>query len=340
LVSSGAIVVALWLASGPAPVARDLPITIAGCSDELTTSLPALVSLEVDVLMRERGAKRAPPETVAVRCGGGAGDQVVIEVARSGARRESTVALAGMAPEHRARALALAVAELVDALAAAAPQVPPASQAPASPSVPQPSAPAASPVPVQAERTADPPAAPPAVRSSSVLVGGTVEWLGQPAALLLGGRLTYQHRPSEFWGALLAPMLSLGGSAGDASTGAGHVAARTLAGAAHVLVGVPLGRFRVEAGPGLRFGWAHLAGVPSAGSALDGRALTARWGGPELCLRATAAARGWPRLALELGAGWVAFPVRGLVDGGPAAYALQGAWLSAALQLGLDLDFR
>jgi hypothetical protein len=266
---------------------------------------------------------------------------VIIEVALPRARREARVALGGMALKHRARALALAAAELVDALAAAVPPVA------ASPD--QSRAPTKQPVPatVQAERTTPPAMAPATAtatttttttttttaRSPSALLGGTVDWLGKPATLLVGARLSYLHPLGGF----VTPMLSLDGNVGEATSSVGRVAARTVAGGIHVLLRAPLGRLRVDIGPGLRFGWVHLAGKPEAGSILEGHALSAWWGGPEVRMRTTTTwGRGWAG-ALELGAGLVVLPVRGLVDGGAAAYALDGAWLSLALQLGVDL---
>ena len=310
-----AILVAPWPAVGAErPAAREpspgVAVTVLGCSDELTARLPALVNLEVDVLMRERGATRGAPETVVVRCGEPGDGDVGVEVALAGARRASRVALGGMAPEHRARALALAIAELGDALSAAPP-----------PPVPPP--------PVESR-------SPSSTRSPSLLAGGTVEWLGRPAAVLLGGRLTYQHRSFDVGGAFVTPLVSLGGSAGEAAVSAGQVAVRTVTGGVHLLTGTVRGHLRVEAGPGFRFGWGRLTGETTAASALEGRSLSAWWGGPEVCLRTTAA-RGGARLALELAAGWAVLPTRGLIDGGPTAYALQGTWLSATLQFGLSL---
>ena len=118
---AGALLAALTCAlraHAAAPVtARELPVSVAGCADEMASALPALVSLEIDVLLRERAA-RGTPERIVVRCGD---DAAQIEVALAGGRRTSTIALGALAPEHRARAVALAAAELVDAMSRPAP---------------------------------------------------------------------------------------------------------------------------------------------------------------------------------------------------------------------------
>jgi len=44
-----------------------------------------------------------------------------------------------------------------------------------------------------------------------------------------------------------------------------------------------------------------------------------------------------PAFAFDLGAGYVALPVRGLVDGSASVFALEGVWLSACAQVRLAL---
>jgi hypothetical protein len=99
------------------------------------------------------------------------------------------------------------------------------------------------------------------------------------------------------------------------------------------------GGVRFQAGPGARLGWARLTGHPSAESALEGQSLSAMWGGPEVRARlATRPPASWtPAFALDLGAGYVALPVRGLMDGNDSVFALEGIWLSACAQFGLAL---
>jgi hypothetical protein len=83
----------------------------------------------------------------------------------------------------------------------------------------------------------------------------------------------------------------------------------------------------------------RLTGRPKPESAFEGESLSALWGGPEIRARVvTRPSASWsPALALDLGAGYVALPVRGLVDGSASVFALEGVWLSACAQVGLSL---
>src|SRR5688572_6234547 len=96
-------------------------IRVQDCPDALVRALPALVNLEIDVLLRERGSSQNPPDEVAIRC---SGDRVFLEVTVGSSRRESSLELRDLLPEHRARAVALATAELVHAMSAREPASP------------------------------------------------------------------------------------------------------------------------------------------------------------------------------------------------------------------------
>src|SRR6185436_6001128 len=114
-----------WAAGGRAQAASkiDLPVQVTSCPEEIAASLPAGVKLEIDVLFREHGPTRTPPDRIAVRCEDAGAE---ITVAMGGVTRTSTVDLGALAAEHRARALALAAAELVHAMISApAPEAPP-----------------------------------------------------------------------------------------------------------------------------------------------------------------------------------------------------------------------
>jgi hypothetical protein len=293
-------------------------IQVEGCPDEIAANLPAGVKLEIDVLLREHGTTDTRPERVAVSCDE-AGAQIT--VAMAGASRRSTVSLDALAAEHRARAIALAAAELVHAMIGA----PPPEARPPPPTV------AAS----SAARPAADSFAPPSVGRPTLLVGALAQWLGQPAVLLLGVRGAFRYPLGE----VLVPALSIDGALGNTSVSSGEVAAVALAGGLHLYAGKTTGHFRFEAGPGARGGWVHLSGRPDAGSSLEGRSLGAPWGGPEL--RARVAFRRtddrFPAAAIELGAGYVALPVRGLRDGTAPVYAVEGSWLSIGAELGLGL---
>lgn len=292
------------------------PVQVANCPDELANQLPSLAALEIDVLLRERGRTRVAPERVAIHC---AGEAVLIEVVVAGERRASSIDLSALAADHRARALALATAELVDSLPAPVPEPPP-KRAPA----PAPTADAGA-EPAQARGK----------RRPTLVAGALVEGLGRPAALLVGLRAVL-HGPSL---AFVVPSLSIDGATGGIEVRAARVALTTLSAGAHLTFGDSSGRVRWDAGPGVRFGWARLAGEPDAGANLEGRRLTAAWGGPEA--RARAAFGVLPDqaflLALELGAGIVVLPVRGLRDGAERIYGVQGPWISLSAGAGVSL---
>ena len=117
-------------------------------------------------------------------------------------------------------------------------------------------------------------------RRPAVLIGALAEWLGKPRATLLGARIAF-HRPI---GRDPIPTLSVDGSFGGLASDSGRVSARTLGVAAHVYAGAAIGRFRFDAGPGARIAWLWLRGE-AATPAVEGRALSAAWGGPEVRAR-------------------------------------------------------
>jgi hypothetical protein len=243
-------------------------------------------------------------------------------VAVAGTPRGARLALEALAPDHRARAIALAVAELVDVMS------PPVPAPPRDPAPPPTGAEAAPRLEVQTASEA--PEVPLRGRGRlALLLGPVAEWLGEPKQMLLGGRVAVHYR-----GGTIAPALSMDASFGDFASPPGRITARTLGGAAHLYFGTGVGKLHVSAGPGVRLGWVRLRGEPPNGSTLAGSALSALWAGPEL--RARVAYEVLPPLlaALELGVGFVVQPVRGLVDGATRVYSIEGIWSSACLQVG------
>jgi len=309
---------------------------IANCPEEVFRRLPAIVKLEIDVLLRERGPTRAPPQSVGFRC---EEDTVRLEVTVGGSSRSSIVDLSGLASEHRARALALAAAELLHSMS---------SQAIGA--EPTPSDPTSLP-PGSREPTTERAALPPARAGSSprpvLLLGGLVELVGRPSALLLGARLELFYP----LGAVVVPAITVDGAVGGLQARSANVAVQSATAAAHLYVGTTTGRVRWDVGPGASIGWVHLAGKPQAGSELEGHSIAAAWGGPELRGRiayfagSTPSATGAsgfaparsPTLALELGGGLVALPVRGMLDGTERIYSVDGVWASICAEVGLGL---
>ena len=145
------------------------------------------------------GPTRAMPERIAVRCDDAGAE---ITVAMGGAARTSTVDLGGLAAEHRARALALAAAEMVHAMIGA--PVPEAPQA-TTPAAPPPAV-SLSTAPLATDSPAPPPRAQP-----TLLVGGVAQWLGRPAALLLGARAAFRYPLGD----IFVPALSIEVHLGD-----------------------------------------------------------------------------------------------------------------------------
>jgi hypothetical protein len=306
-------------AHAAAVTAPELPVRVAGCADEMASALPALVSLEIDVLLRERAA-RAAPESIVVRCDD---DAAQIDVALAGEHRASTIALGALAPEHRARAVALAAAELVDAMSRPAPVA-------AQPAAPAPATPAAPARPPEAVASGASSAAPRSMAARpAVLLGAIAEWIGQPKQVLFGGRLTLLYP----LGPVITPALSVDATFGDFASASGQVSARAIGGAAYLYAGAAAGKLRFDAGPGVRAGWVRLRGESS--SSFEGAALSAAWAGPELRARVAYAPLHASVIALDAGAGFVVLPVRGLVNGATPAYSIEGPWLSACLQAGV-----
>jgi hypothetical protein len=300
----------------------DSAVEVADCPTELASPLPAAVRLELDVLLRERGATRAPPDRVSIRC---AGDRARIEVTMQGEGRESSVDVGALSADHRARAIALATAELVHSMSSSVPEVPP-------PVAPPKATTAAVPPPAEQEESN---ARRRAWQRSTLAVGGVAHWLGTPVTVLFGARAAFRSPISD----LLVPALSLEGSAGGFHAHSAQISIATLSVGAALGFGLTTGSVRVEVGPGARFGWIRLAGEPDAGVTLEGHALSAAWGGPEARARvAVSPSPGRsPFFALELGAGFVALPVHGLVDGTERVYAVDGPWLSVGAEVGFGM---
>jgi hypothetical protein len=324
-----------------------LRVQVVNCPDELASRLPAVVKLEIDVLMRERGPTRAPPENIGVRC---EDDRARIDVTMGAVSRASIVDLRALASEHRARAIALASAELVHSLSREAPSADLPAEHSSERNVERPAAPAqvptSSPRPERSDRAELAASEPGPITSPArrlVLVGGLAELLGKPAALLWGARLA-MHVPL---GRFFVPAISVDGEMGHVQARSSEVTAQTLAAAAALYVGTTTWKLRWDIGAGARFGWMHLAGKPVSGSGLEGQTLNAMWGGPEMRARvsyfanaatnASFAQLRSPALALELGAGVVTLPIRGLLDERERVYGVVGPWGSICAEIGVGL---
>jgi hypothetical protein len=153
--------------------------------------------------------------------------------------------------------------------------------------------------------------------------------------VLFGARAVF-HAPAL---AFVVPALSIDGAAGGFHARSAQISIATLSAGAQLCFSTTSGSVRFDAGPGARVGWVRLAGAPDAGTNLEGHRLAAAWGGPEARARAAygVSPEHSPLFALEVGAGLVTLPVRGLVDGGQRIYAVEGPWLSLSAEVGLGL---
>lgn len=293
-------------------------IEATGCPDDPSNPLPALVKLEIDVLLRERGPTRAPPDHIAIRC---ADERARIEVTIEDRIRDSSIDLSALTPDHRPRAIALATAELVHSMSSRPVEPPPPKPAAPTPAVSE------GPPLEHSQQTA--------WQRPTLAVGGLATWLGQPATALFGARAAFQAPVS----ALLAPALSAEAVTGGFHTESAEVSVTALSAGAVLYFGVTTGSVRWDAGPGARFGWVRLAGDPGAGASFEGHDLAGAWGGLEARVRAAygISPNRFPLFALELGAGLVTLPVHGLIDGTERVYSVAGPYLSISAELGITL---
>ena len=109
-----------------------------------------------------------------------------------------------------------------------------------------------------------------------------------------------------------------------------EVAIQTVTAAVHLYLGTTIGRLRFDVGAGTRWGWVHVTGRPLAGRDAGGKQRHR-----DLWRTRAARARRLPRkrtplplIAVEVGAGLVARPMRGLRDGTERVYAVEGTWVS------------
>jgi hypothetical protein len=299
----------------------EFEIRVDDCPSDLAERLPVVVRLEVRVLLRERQVSAPFVERISLRCDGTA---VRIDAIAGAVRRGSLVDSRAIAPEHRARALGLAAAEIVDALWNET-QGTSVSPAPAAPTMPP---------PVEPAKTAPEPN-----RASALAigVGAVVERAGRPAALIGGGRVGAALEIDP----VFTPVLSVDALFGEAATDPAAVGIRSVSAAAHVLVGRGAGSVRWGLGPGVRAGLVRLQGKPAPESGLDGQSVSAAFAGPALRARIACllgSTRGVsPLVALEADAGLVVLPVRGMQDSSKRVFSLDGPWLTVGLSVGASL---
>jgi hypothetical protein len=297
----------------------DFEVRVDDCPADLSDRMAAVVRLEVRVLLRERAGSAAFVDKVSVRCDG---DAVRIDAMAGDAGRGSVVDLHAIAEEHRARAVGLAAAEVVDALCN---------------DVEGDGAPLASPAVPTADRVENAPAraASGGRPAAALALGAVIERAGRPGVLLGGGRAELALR----LGPLFASVIEAQGVTGEARTADAPVGVRAASGAAYLLVGTSAGRASWGLGPGARAGWVSLEGRPSPDAGFDASSVSAGWAGLAARARGVYVFGGEggpvPFAALEADAGVVLAAVRGTLDGSRRVFSWDGPWLSLALSAGV-----
>lgn len=284
-----------------------------------------------------------------------------IEVPQSGQSALRSVDLSGQVPSGRARLLALALAELAQAviheqsLTAAAADRPPSAAAPSPPPPSQPDIPSTASIDPPPTAPLDPPMARPAATKSSVDLaapalpasqpqpGGLYVQAGlalllpfalQPAPLHVGGglRLGGDHPHHLGWD------IDIQGMAARRRTALGELSSDLVSGRATLQAHLALWALRLRLGLGLRVGAARIAGAPSDASQVAAQERWAPVGGPLAAAAVTLAPASLRRLRIDLGVegGYLLWSATARVDGMPAL-ALAGPWLGLSLSLGASL---
>jgi hypothetical protein len=292
----------------------DVPVSFADCAQDWSDRLRDQLRIEIDALAKERQDATHPElDQVGVEC---RGSEVRIRVrVRSGAEKVAALDPIGLEPDARVRTVALTVTELIGALWFDAEAPSPRRPAP-------PRARPAPPTPATASQ-----------RAPAMWIGGSLKRVGSPGTWLGGGVVALELPVTR----ALAPLFDLRGEFGRAPSRVAPVTVETWSFGAELLIGSHEGKFRWGAGPGFRLGWATLRGEPATTSNLVGHRVAGWFGGP-----AVAARLGYSILypflwvGLAVDGGLVTLPVTGRLDAGPALFAMDGAWVGAALSLGLS----
>ena len=291
-----------------------------------------------------------------------------IEAQPGGQSALRSVDLSGQGPSGRARLLALALAELAQAVvhepsqAAGALDGPPAADGPdahADPSrttaPPTPGAHPAEPLDASLPAALAPPtartaatpssqdASTPALPASQPQPRGLYVQAGlalllpfalQPAPLHVGGglRLGGDHRHHLGWD------LDFQGMAARRRTALGELGSDLLSSRATLQAHLSLWALRLRLGLGLRIGAARIGGAPSDATQVTAQERWAPVGGPLISAAVTLAPASLRRLRIDLGVegGYLLWSATARVDGMPAL-ALAGPWLGLSLSLGASL---
>ncbi len=310
----GACMFTASLAQAAGPRAPHVVVALGGCDPEMATEVRRIVALELRAVVVAPGTLEAVATRAEITCRGDTAELRVSDDATS-KRLERAVSLSAAGLAGRARLLALAVTELVDASWEEAesnpePRVPPVPS-------PRPEARAA----VRRALRERP--------SAMIDAEGDARWLAASRTWLLGGgaRVTLPLVNA------LVVRLDAAAETGEVSRSLGDVAVEMFGGS--VGLGWMLDGSWVSVLPwiGVGGGYARLVGLPGLGA--TGHVEQGAWGGPgggvELAL--------WPHesvhATLGLSAGGALWGVRGYVAGGQEADVL-GLWTAVTIGVGFS----
>jgi hypothetical protein len=283
------------------------------------------MALELETLQKERSRKlRERVQRLRIEC---QGLLTRIEVHVDSGRALHTLAdHSSLALNDRARATALAAAELIDELSveSTTPSTPKADAQPA----PAPSSATTAP------RTASDPTL---LRMSAA---ARLHYLGQPGAWLYGAII----EPQLSLNRLFSLNVDLGFALGTRGLTHSDIRVLTASSAAKLLAASMDGAIAWGIGPGFRFGYASLSATPKPSTALQGETLDGIWAGP--CFHGSVwlplsqsdtPSRG-PWLGLSMEAGFVALPLTGTLDGHEKVYTIGGSWFFTSVHFGVPIS--
>lgn len=300
------------------PAFAEVPLTQTDCPPLWDEPLHKLVVLELNSLVQERPrALLSDIRSVDVKC---FEDRVVVAVtsAKGKSSRRTISWLDDDAGTVQPRVVALAAAELADAIWLVAPRSP--KETPSRPYR-------------RMERVG---------RRWILLVGGAVESLGKPSLLAWGADVSLEHNILPALAARLEirPMFATGRR--DTT----ELRARSLSAVASTLFGdnawSSKQRWTWGFGPGLRVGWAQIIGTPTQaptncpppGCDLVGEALYGLWFGPQLTGRVAYIFPEAVVFSASIEGGLVTRPVIGTDYTGAALFGYDGPWVGGGLAIG------
>jgi hypothetical protein len=316
--SAGAGLLALCWSIQAVAATSQVELGMGNCGELSESGLVEHLELELSTLGLSQVYAR-----LQLRC---EGTQVSVELRRASGERypvQVQVELRDTARAARERLVALAASELI-AQAERAPVTEDASRA----------RPRAEPQPTPAVDAAshDAPKRARAARTPiELFIAGNAAYSGEPRAALWGGTLGTRFGLGRPWSVLLDTRLERGQN----SLPLAEVRSTLLSGFVGAGASGGAGPLRLSAGIGVRAGWLALAATATPPN--EGRSLTAPWAGVAAPLRLAFDVDGiaMPFVGAELG--YVALPVRGMLDDGSVLLAQRGVWLSGSVGIALAL---